>query len=32
VRKLKETTFRNWMVAIAAATLVVAIIRIWIGI
>jgi hypothetical protein len=28
---VNETNFRTWMVAIAAATLIVAIIRLWIG-
>ncbi len=28
---LKESTFRKWMVLIAALTLLVAIIRLWIG-
>jgi hypothetical protein len=32
VRELDELTFRKWMVLIAAATLLVAIIRLWIGI
>jgi hypothetical protein len=32
VSKLNETSFRKWMVLIAAATLLVAIIRLWIGI
>jgi hypothetical protein len=31
VRKLDETNYRKWMVLIAAATLLVAIIRLWIG-
>lgn len=29
--RLKEDNFRKWMVMIAAATLIVAIIRLWIG-
>ena len=29
--ELREENFRKWMVAIAAATLIVAIIRLWIG-
>jgi|LULK01.1.fsa_nt_gb hypothetical protein len=29
--RLEERQFRKWMVAIAAATLIVAIIRLWIG-
>jgi hypothetical protein len=32
VRKLDEMKFRKWMVLIAAATLLVAIIRLWKGI
>jgi hypothetical protein len=31
VTRVKETDFRRWMVAIAAATLIVAIIQLWIG-
>jgi len=31
VRTLSENNFRKWMVAIAVATLIVAIIRLWIG-
>jgi hypothetical protein len=31
VRRLDEGAFRKWMVVIAAATLTVAIIRLWIG-
>jgi hypothetical protein len=31
VRELNEMSFRKWMVLIAAATLVVAIIRLWTG-
>jgi hypothetical protein len=31
VRNLRETAFRKWMVVLAAATLMLAIIRLWIG-
>jgi uncharacterized membrane protein YjjP (DUF1212 family) len=31
VRRLKETTYRKWVVALAAATLALGIIRLWMG-